>query len=69
MTVSPDEMAYRSRGPQHNVLVSLAWDQEAPGDTEVARHISRELLSIVESTAVAEPKEYENEGYGNYRKS
>lgn len=68
MSVSPDATAFRNRGKQHQVLISVAWDKEMPGDTEHARTISRELVAIVERTATAQPKEYETDFYGNYSK-
>ncbi|GJJ09906.1 hypothetical protein Clacol_004130 [Clathrus columnatus] len=66
LSVSPDDMAFRSRGKQNHVLINISWDKHVPGDVDEARTISRELSSIVESTAVEEVKENENEGYGNY---
>lgn len=68
MSLSPDATAFRGRGTYHNVLISVVWDKEAPGDTEIARSISKELTSIIENTAVKELKEFDNNGYGNYRK-
>ncbi|GJJ09904.1 hypothetical protein Clacol_004128 [Clathrus columnatus] len=65
--VSPDAMAYRSRGPQANVVVAVIWDEEE-NDINVkhARAFHREIAAIITASAERELKEYENEGYGNY---
>ncbi|GJJ09902.1 hypothetical protein Clacol_004126 [Clathrus columnatus] len=67
--ISPDATAYRSRGPQANVLVMASWDEEEDVkdvDVKHARAFSREITGIINASAEREPKEYENQGYGNY---
>ncbi|GJJ09866.1 hypothetical protein Clacol_004090 [Clathrus columnatus] len=69
--VPSDATAYRSRGPQPNVLVMISWDQEEKDQADVkhARTFSREIAAIVNASAERELKENENQGYGNYSKS
>jgi hypothetical protein len=64
--VASDATAFRSRGPQANVLILSHWTGK---NDEVrfahAKKISQVLGGIV-SGAEVEPKENENAGYGNY---
>ncbi|GJJ09901.1 hypothetical protein Clacol_004125 [Clathrus columnatus] len=66
--VPADATAYRSRGPQPSVLVIILWDQEEKDQADVkhARAFSREIVALINASAEREPKENENQGYGNY---
>jgi hypothetical protein len=66
--VPPDATAFRSRGPQPNVMMMIAWDkeQEEEGGLQHARGFAKDLAKIIESTEERPPKESENDGYGNY---
>ena len=65
--IPPDATAFRSRGPQGNVVCLVSWDKEDEGvDVQHARSFTKELAGIVESAAQSVPKEFENEYYGNY---
>ena len=68
-TVGADAMAFRSRGPQPNILTLINWAEDERNTTGVddARAISDQLIKIVQSTAEKQPTESENEGYLNYR--
>lgn len=67
-TVASDAMAFRSRGPQTNVVLVAIWDEDEPDEdgTSYARGFARELKGIIESTEKRPPKENENDCYGNY---
>jgi hypothetical protein len=60
--------AFRSRGPQPNVVIGLIWDKEVvEGEClPTIRAYAKELAKIVESTEERKPKEDENDGYANY---
>ena len=72
--VRPDATAFRSRGPQPNVVIVIAWDKASEGTDgtdgtdglQHARAHTKELSEIIESTQQSRPAENENEGYGNY---
>ena len=66
--VPPDATAFRSRGPQPNVVIVITWDKESEGmdGLQHARGYTKELSKIIESTEQSRPQENENEGYGNY---
>ena len=67
--VGADATAFRSRGPQQNILIMINWAEDERNTTGVddARVISEQLIKIVQSTAEKQPTESENEGYVNYR--
>ena len=67
--VGADATAFRSRGPQPNILIMINWAEDERNTTGVddARAISDQLIQIVQSTAEKQPTESENEGYVNYR--
>lgn len=67
-SIPADATAFRSRGPQANIVVVVMWDNEEEGGTDVefARETSRELRKIIEDAAVTEVAENENYYYGNY---
>jgi hypothetical protein len=67
-SVSPNATAFRSRGPQANIVILIAWDKEDEEDSGVhhARAFSQELTKIVDATEERQPKEHENHEYGNY---
>jgi len=67
-SVPADATAFRSRGPQPNIVISISWDNEEEGgaDVEYARKIARELKKIIEDTATKTLAEDENEYYANY---
>jgi hypothetical protein len=67
-SVSSDATAFRSRGPQPNIVVVVSWEKENQDSPNVdnARSISQELIKIIESTAERQPTQDENEGYMNY---
>ncbi|TDL18747.1 FAD-binding domain-containing protein [Rickenella mellea] len=64
LSVPSDATAFRSRGPQHNVVISVAWKDMSEEKAVLGRKITHELAEIF--TSVEEvPPEHENHGYGN----
>jgi FAD/FMN-containing dehydrogenase len=64
--VASDATAFRSRGPQSNVLILPIWTGK--NDKVRFAHAKKmsEVLGGIVSGAEVEPKENENSGYGNY---
>ncbi|TDL29770.1 FAD-binding domain-containing protein [Rickenella mellea] len=61
----PDATAFRSRGPQLNVLCVAYWVNDTPEKSAKGRAIAHELNNIVESFESEQPLEHENSGYTN----
>ena len=65
-SVAPDATAFRSRGPQANIVMVVGWDKEEDNDVDHARAMTQEFTKIIEATAERTPTENENSFYGNY---
>ncbi|TDL29769.1 FAD-binding domain-containing protein [Rickenella mellea] len=63
-SVPNDAMAFRSRGPQTNIIIISYWENNTPEKLARARSIAHDFVSIVTSSEIA-PLENENSGYGN----
>ncbi|TDL18746.1 FAD-binding domain-containing protein [Rickenella mellea] len=62
--VPPDGTAFRSRGPQKNIVLEVKWQNNTEDKAALGRQIAHELADII--TSVEEvPLEHENHGYGN----
>jgi hypothetical protein len=64
-TVASDATAFRSRGPQSNVLILSHWTGK---NDEVRFAHAKKIIQVlggIVSSAEVEPKEDENAGYGN----
>lgn len=64
LSVPSDATAFRSRGPQHNVVVKVAWKDITEDKAVLGRKITHELADIFTSVEDV-PLEHENYGYGN----
>ncbi|KAF8508227.1 hypothetical protein JB92DRAFT_2832474 [Gautieria morchelliformis] len=66
-SVPPDATAFRSRGPQPNIVLLISWDQEEEGeDVHHARAFAQELGKIIDATQERQLQEHENYEYSNY---
>ncbi|TDL29768.1 FAD-binding domain-containing protein [Rickenella mellea] len=63
-SVRSDAMAFRSRGPQANVVIISYWENDTTEKLSKAREITNDLISNITSSEIA-PLENENSGYGN----
>jgi len=64
--VAPDATAFRSRGPQVNVAQVISWDKDGEEGLQYARKHGKDIIKLIESTEEWQPKEDENDVYGNY---
>ena len=65
-SVAPDATAFRSRGPQANVVMIVTWDEEDEcNDISHARAMTQDFVNIIEATAEKTPTENENHFCGN----
>ncbi|KIJ56592.1 hypothetical protein M422DRAFT_197594 [Sphaerobolus stellatus SS14] len=68
-SVAPDAMSFRGRGPQPNIVMAISWeheDEETGADVAFARQLCRGFKDTIESSAVHQPGDGENQVYGNY---
>ncbi|TDL29767.1 FAD-binding domain-containing protein [Rickenella mellea] len=64
-SVAHDATAFRSRGPQNNVVSLIIWGNNTPENTAKGRAIAHELTSVIVESE-RPPSESDNSGYGNY---